>query len=99
MSVTITKHTSEDMADPKFALADLLKIQVIVGISSTLIAYPFIAAYWFMRHGIESFSLFGVVSELFTLALWACGTGLGMALMTLIAYPALKLTYRKGWLN
>lgn len=87
------------MSNPKFSLGDLLKIQVVIGISSTLISYPFIAAYWFVRYGVENFSFSGIVSELFTLALWACGTGLGMAVMALVAYPALKLSYRKGWLT
>ncbi len=87
------------MSNPKFALVDLLKIQVVIGVSSTLISYPFIAAYWLFRNGVESFSLSGIFSELFTLALWAGGTGLGMAVMALVAYPALKLSYKKGWLS
>ncbi len=87
------------MSISKFTLADLLKIQVVIGIVATLVAYPFIAAYWFIRNGVESFSLSGIFSELFTLTLLAGGTGLGMAVMALVAYPALKLSYQKGWLT
>lgn len=83
----------------KFTLADLLKIQVVIGIVATLVSYPFIAAYWFIRNGVPSFSLSEIFSELFTLALWAGGTGLGMAVMALVAFPALRLSYRKGWLT
>ena len=84
---------------PKFTLADLLKIQVAIGIISTLVSYPFFAVYWFIRNGVASFSLSGILSELLTLTLLAGGTGLAMAVMALVAYPALKMSYRRGWLT
>lgn len=87
------------MSISTFTLADLLKIQVVIGIVATLISYPFIAAYWLIRNGVEGFSLSGIFFELFSVAFWACGTGLGMAVMALVAYPVLKLLCLKGCLT
>lgn len=87
-----------DASRQLISLSELLRIQSLIGISATVIGYPFIAVFWMIRYGLDDLSFSWVFRELITLGFAALATGLIMAVMALVAYPVLKVAYQRKWI-
>jgi hypothetical protein len=88
-----------DALPQPISLFKLLRIQFVIGVLATVIGYPFLAIFWAYRHGFDVMSISGVFRDILIVLGTSLATGLAMAVMALVAYPGLKIAYRKGWLS